>query len=149
MAKKYITFSFDDGVTQDGRLIELFNKYGLKGTFNLNSALFGLKGGWDIGGKWISHNKVSPLIVKDLYVGHEVAVHTLSHPNLTGESDEAVEYQVEEIAEIKRLCDKAEKIELLPYHAMGEHKFLALGREVPIFLPPTEEHINKLRELIR
>jgi hypothetical protein len=34
--------------------------------------------------------------VKDLYVGHEVAVHTLSHPNLTGESDEAVEYQVEE-----------------------------------------------------
>lgn len=56
---------------------------------------------------------------------------------------------VEEIAEIKRLCDKAEKIELLPYHAMGEHKFLALGREVPVFLPPTEEHMNKLRELIR
>ena len=96
MGKKYITFSFDDGVTQDARLIKLLDKYGLKGTFNLNSALFGLKGGWDIGGKWISHNKVSPLVVKDLYVGHEVAVHTLSHPNLTEESDEAVEYQVEE-----------------------------------------------------
>ena len=93
---KYITFSFDDGVTQDGRLIELLNKYGLKATFNLNSSLFGLKGGWDVGGKWINHNKVSPLIVKDLYVGHEVAVHTLTHPNLTGEGDEAVEYQVEE-----------------------------------------------------
>ena len=35
--KKAITFSFDDGVSQDIRLIELFNKYGLKGTFNLNS----------------------------------------------------------------------------------------------------------------
>lgn len=35
--KKAVTFSFDDGVTQDIRLIEIFNKYGLKGTFNLNS----------------------------------------------------------------------------------------------------------------
>ena len=29
---KYVTFSFDDGVTQDKRLIELLNKYGLKAT---------------------------------------------------------------------------------------------------------------------
>ena len=96
MKMKYVTFSFDDGVTQDGRLIELFNKYGLKATFNVNSSLFGLKGGWDVGGKWLSHNKVSPFIVKDLYAGHEVAVHTLTHPNLTGETDDAVIYQVEE-----------------------------------------------------
>ena len=96
MNMKYITFSFDDGVTQDERLIKLLDKYGLKGTFNVNSALFGLKGGWDVGGKWINHNKVSPWIVKDLYAGHEVAVHTLTHPNLTGEGDDAVEYQVEE-----------------------------------------------------
>ena len=93
---KYFTFSFDDGVTQDKRFIEMLNKYGLKATFNLNSSLFGLKGGWDIGGKWVNHNKVSPFEVKDIYAGHEVAVHTLTHPNLTGENDEAVEYQVEE-----------------------------------------------------
>ena len=37
--KKAITFSYDDGVTQDVRLIELLNKYGLKSTFNLNSEL--------------------------------------------------------------------------------------------------------------
>ena len=37
--KKAVTFSFDDGVTQDIRLIEILNKYGLKGTFNLNSGL--------------------------------------------------------------------------------------------------------------
>ena len=47
---KYVTFSFDDGVTQDKRLIELLNKYGLKATFNLNSSLFGLKGGWEFNG---------------------------------------------------------------------------------------------------
>ena len=33
--KKAITFSFDDGVTQDIRLVEIFNKYGLKCTFNI------------------------------------------------------------------------------------------------------------------
>ncbi len=36
---KYLTFSYDDGVTQDIRLIELFNKYGMKATFNINSGL--------------------------------------------------------------------------------------------------------------
>lgn len=94
--KKYITFSFDDGVTQDKRLIELLDKYGLKATFNLNSSLFGLRGGWDVGGKFINHNKVFHDEVKDVYAGHEVAVHTLTHPNLTGEEDKAVVYQVEE-----------------------------------------------------
>ena len=38
---KAITFSYDDGLTQDIRLIEIFNKYNLKGTFNLNSGLLG------------------------------------------------------------------------------------------------------------
>ena len=42
---KAVTFSFDDGVTQDKRLVEILNKYNLKATFNLNSALLGLKGG--------------------------------------------------------------------------------------------------------
>ena len=34
---KAVTFSYDDGVPQDKRLLELFNKYGLKATFNFNS----------------------------------------------------------------------------------------------------------------
>ena len=37
--KKALTFSYDDGEKQDVRLCELFNKYGMKGTFNLNSGL--------------------------------------------------------------------------------------------------------------
>ncbi len=32
---KAITFSYDDGVMQDIRLIEIFNKYNLKATFNI------------------------------------------------------------------------------------------------------------------
>ena len=34
---KAVTFSYDDGTTQDIRLSEMFDKYGLKSTFNLNS----------------------------------------------------------------------------------------------------------------
>lgn len=32
---KAITFSFDDGVQQDKRLIDIFDRYSLKSTFNI------------------------------------------------------------------------------------------------------------------
>jgi hypothetical protein len=38
---KALTFSYDDGVVEDVRFIELINKYNVKCTFNLNSNLFG------------------------------------------------------------------------------------------------------------
>ena len=37
--KKAVTFSYDDGVEQDRRLIALFNKYEMKATFNQNSGI--------------------------------------------------------------------------------------------------------------
>ena len=37
---KAVTFSFDDGIVQDYRMIELLNKYGLKATFNVSSGLW-------------------------------------------------------------------------------------------------------------
>ena len=89
--KKAITFSFDDGVTQDIRLIEILNKYGLKGTFNINSSLLGLPG--NLGE--INHTKVDASKVKEIYAGHEVAVHTLTHPNLTMLNEETIIRQVE------------------------------------------------------
>ncbi len=36
---KALTFSYDDGVEQDRRLVKLFNQYNLKATFNLNSGM--------------------------------------------------------------------------------------------------------------
>ena len=39
--KKAFTLSSDDGITQDIRLTELMRKYGIKGTFHLNSGLMG------------------------------------------------------------------------------------------------------------
>ena len=95
--RKAITLSFDDGVTQDARLIELLDRYGLKCTFNLNSELFGKPGRLtNSRGESADHNKVDPAIVASLYKNHEVAVHTLTHPNLTTLPDQEIIRQVEE-----------------------------------------------------
>lgn len=108
---KYLTFSFDDGVLQDRHLLSLLNKYGLKATFNLNSSLLGLSGFLDINKKTVNYGKLLPSEVKNLYTGHEVAAHTLTHPNLTQENDEDVIYQVEE--------DRKRLSELVGYEVIG------------------------------
>lgn len=57
--------SYDDGPEQDDRLVKIFNKYKIKATFHLNSARF----------KDFQKERV-----KNLYAGHEVAVHSVNHP---------------------------------------------------------------------
>ena len=93
--KKAITFSFDDGVTQDIRMIEILDKYGLKATFNLNSGKFGTSYPYESNGKVVDRRLIEPTQVKELYKNHEVAVHTVGHFNLTELSDSCVTWQVE------------------------------------------------------
>ena len=81
--RKAVTFSFDDGCIQDIRLIELFDKYGLKCTFNLNSALAG------------KDTRISLNKIQDVYKNHEVAVHTLTHPYLNKLTDEEIVNEIE------------------------------------------------------
>lgn len=92
---KAVTFSYDDGVTQDIRMIELLNKYGLKATFNLNSELLSNPRILTYQGVRASHYKVAPDHVAEIYAGHEVAVHTLTHPRLPSLDDAEVIRQVE------------------------------------------------------
>ena len=52
--------------------------------------------------------------------------------------------------EMKKIADflrpySPEKVELLPYHSMGEGKFKALGKTAAHFETP--ENINELREI--
>ena len=109
--KKAITFSYDDGVTQDIRLIELLNKYSLKCTFNLNSELLSKKGMLIRQSKRIAHYKIHTEDVKHVYEGHEVAVHTLTHPNLTQCDDKEIVRQVE--------TDRLNLSELVGYEVVG------------------------------
>lgn len=105
--KKAITFSFDDGVTQDIRLIEILNRYHLKGTFNLNSGYLGTFGALNCNGKVVRHDKVSGEKLCEIYAGHEIAAHTLTHPNLTELDEYTIVRQVEEDRKaLSSLCGK-------------------------------------------
>ena len=108
---KAITFSYDDGITQDIRLIELLNKYGLKCTFNLNSELLAKKGILIRNNQRISHYKMYPDDVKYVYEGHEIAAHTLTHPNLVDCENDEVIRQVEK--------DRLNLSELAGYEVVG------------------------------
>lgn len=94
--KKAVTFSYDDGVTQDIRLVEIFSKYNLKATFNLNSELLGKEGSLIRNEVRVAHTKISAQDVRSVYDGHEVAAHTLTHPALCTLSDEEVVRETEE-----------------------------------------------------
>lgn len=108
---KALTFSYDDAVTQDIRLIEIFNKYGLKGTFNLNSGKLGMPGMLNRNNVDVTHNKIKPEDIKYVYEGHEVAAHTIDHPGLTLLEDNEVVRQVEE--------DRLKLSELVGYEVVG------------------------------
>ncbi|MBR5445233.1 MAG: polysaccharide deacetylase family protein [Clostridia bacterium] len=111
--KKALTFSYDDGVTQDIRLIEILNRYGLKATFNINSDLLGQPGIQRVGDRiTVTHNKVKARDVRYIYEGHEVAVHTLTHPNLTQIPDDR-----EVIRQVEK--DRLQLSELCGYNVIG------------------------------
>ena len=77
---KVLTLSYDDGVVQDIRLIEILDKYGLRGTFNINTGRYLAEDAERA--KYYGRMKLSE--AKQLYIGsaHEVAVHALNHPFL-------------------------------------------------------------------
>jgi len=79
---KAVTLSYDDGVIFDGKLIGIMTKYGLKGTFNLNSGHMG-------NAAWRRLSKEDAL---KLYpgTGNEIAVHGVQHLSLCDYSDDLV-----------------------------------------------------------
>lgn len=93
---KAVTFSYDDGVTQDQRLIALLDKYNLKCTFNINSELLGKDGSLVREGKTVAHVKPRPEEIRAIYKNHEIAAHTLTHPFLPDCGDDEVVRQVEQ-----------------------------------------------------
>ena len=44
--RKAFNITYDDGVLQDERFVALLNRYGIKGTFNLNSQLMQEEFSW-------------------------------------------------------------------------------------------------------
>ena len=90
---KAFTLSYDDGVEQDIRLIEIFDKYGLKGTFNLNGGLYAPEGTTYPAGR--VHRRMTRSQCIDIYKnGHEVATHGYTHPWLEKLNSATVCYEI-------------------------------------------------------
>ncbi len=79
---KVLTMSYDDGRQEDRRLVELFNRYAIKGTFHLNSGI-----DWDA-------RLIPTSEYQTLYQGHEIACHGYTHLNLAQAPMEQVVTQV-------------------------------------------------------
>ena len=92
--KKAVTFSYDDAVTQDVRLLAMMNQYGLKGTFNINTGLLGKKSLHVQNGKTVTHDKLLPEQIATVYEGHELAVHGLTHLDLALAGAAAAAYEI-------------------------------------------------------
>ena len=80
---KAVTLSYDDGDTEDIRLVEILDRHGLKCTFNLNSGLFSQNGEasrperkW---GQKMTRDQATKLYKNTV---HEIAVHGYTHPYL-------------------------------------------------------------------
>jgi peptidoglycan/xylan/chitin deacetylase (PgdA/CDA1 family) len=91
---KALTLSYDDGVEQDRKLVEILNSYGIKATFNLNSGIQSGSSYWERNGITIQRMNVKSL--PELYKGHEIAVHSLTHPRLEKLDEETVVNELEQ-----------------------------------------------------
>ncbi|WP_088106015.1 polysaccharide deacetylase family protein [Halalkalibacter urbisdiaboli] len=84
---KVLTMSYDDGKAADRRLVKIFNENGVKGTFHINSGLLGIG------------DRIPKEEIAQLYAGHEVSTHTVTHPTIARSPKEQL---VEEFVEDRK-----------------------------------------------
>lgn len=109
--KKYFTLSFDDGLEQDKLTLEMMRKYGIKGTFNLNSGQFGQKACIKYIGKYgmatapkdakksilwkfADSDRIPEDEIRQVYEGMELATHGVTHANLSKLSPEELRVEL-------------------------------------------------------
>lgn len=116
MGKKYFAWSFDDGLEQDRRIVEILRKYNMGATFHLNSGLFGDQtyegrignlGMTEIPAAkfdpqkkrllpFVRHFRLEKAEALELYQGFEIASHTAHHVNLLTCGDDTRKKEIAE-----------------------------------------------------
>lgn len=81
---KALTMSYDDGRVEDRKLVSILNRHGIRGTFHLNSGLMG------------SGDRIGAEEAAELYNGHEVSAHTVTHPTIERCPNEALIVEIME-----------------------------------------------------
>ena len=106
---KYVVLSFDDGITQDKKLIDILNKYNITASFNINTGLFGESWDWVAevqgNGKDFPHLRWTEEEIKTgIYDGMDICSHGFQHASCVNESAENI------INDVKRDAEKIEEI---------------------------------------
>lgn len=118
--RKIFLLSFDDGTIYDGRFVELLNKYGIKGTFNLNSGLEDFV--WYYEDTFPIRRQVLADTVEQ-YRGHEIASHSLHHHWLNTLTPPQLRREVGEDCEALKKLFGLSKIGFgVPFTACGERE---------------------------
>lgn len=114
---KLFIFSIDDGTIYDRKVIDIFNKYGIKGTFNLNSGLDDFV--W-----YLEDKPIRRLILRDnidLYNGHEITSHSLTHPHMTMCPGEIIVKEVgEDIVNLEKMFNRSVTTFAFPFEDSDE-----------------------------
>ena len=104
--RKFFSICFDDGITQDLKIIDIFKKYGFSScTFFINTGLYGANWRW-VGMQYnrtdVKHIRFTKEELESgIYDGFDVAVHTLTHKSLKeyDNNPKAIRREVENDAE--------------------------------------------------
>ncbi len=114
---KIVTMSYDDSPACNRRLIELFDKYGIRGTFHLNSCNI------DKDGFLTSED------LRKLCANHEVSCHMLHHPYPTKLPQEEIIIQtIEDRRNLERITGKIIKGMSYPYGRTTKNVTDTLGK---------------------
>ena len=117
---KAFAMSYDDGIYQDIRFVDIISRNGLKCTFNVTGNFSGNAASED-------YEKLSVKQMKELYVanGHEIALHSYSHPTLVDLPADQVTYEY--IRNRERLENELETIIRGSAYPNNKHNDTVIG----------------------
>ena len=125
---KYFLLSFDDGTVYDRRFVELLNRYGIRGTFNLNSGLEDFV--WYYEDRFPVRRQILSE-VGDLYRNHEIASHSLHHHWLNSLTPPQISREIGEDCERLKQIFGLERIGFgVPFTACGQREIRIIRKFV-------------------
>ena len=126
---RIVCLSFDDGTIYDKRFIELLNKYNLKATLNLNSGLKDFV--WYFGARPVKRLDLKEN--KDIYNGHEVASHSVTHPYFSGlDKDSVIKEVKDDVASLNQIFDGRVSGFAFPFHDQTEEHINIIKDNIPL-----------------
>lgn len=145
---KAFNVSYDDGTLQDVRFVDLLNRYGIKGTFNLNSHLMETEFEWTHETGFVI-KRLPMRIASNLYGDHEIASHTLTHPYMDSLTEDGIIHELQADKEnLEKLFGKEIQGFAIPFDFYSEliekcvkkcgFKYARISEETHLYTPAAD-----------